>query len=86
MPLLADGSAEADAGEVVRVDRSNFVERHRYRCPNGHSTWEPTNSHIWCAQCQQAARQGANVEAEHYHIVDEKTGEKVNWSRVVLVE
>lgn len=70
----------------VRIDRSDFVQRHRYRCPNGHSSWEPTNSHIWCPTCRrQWEHRDRDVDAEHYHVVDDVTGEEIHWSRVVLV-
>lgn len=81
----ADGSSMQDSRPILKLDRSKFTTRSRYRCPNGHSNWEPTNNHIWCQSCSRAAAQGADVEAEHWHIVDEVTDEEIAWSTVDLV-
>lgn len=80
--IRTDGSAVADAPERVVVDRAD--EPYRWRCPNGHTSWDRTNNHIWCHSCRRAAENGADVAAEHYAIVDEKTGEEVPWSAVVV--
>jgi len=84
-PTIADGSAHADARRV-RIDRSNDAERLRYRCPNGHTNWARTNNHIWCQSCSRAAQHDADVDPEHWHIVDEKTDEEIAWSAVEVVE
>lgn len=86
MSLRCDGSAQADVRPVVTIDRSDAVERQRYRCPNGHINWDRTNSHIWCQSCSRASRQNAAIDPEHWEIVDEKTGETIAWDRVEVVE
>jgi ribosomal protein L37AE/L43A len=75
-----DGSAAADAHEIVRVDRHD--EPYRWRCPNGHTSWDRTNAHIWCHSCRRAGEGGADVEAEHYEIVDAKRERAVPYSAV----
>lgn len=82
---VADGSSVADAEDVVEIDRSTFLDRARYVCPNGHTDWDRTNSHIWCASCARASG-GADVDPEHYEIYDKKNDETIAWSRVRLVE
>jgi len=86
MPVaVGDGSSVEDAHRV-RIDRSNPVERYRYTCPNGHINWDRTNNHIWCRQCLRAHEAGEDVHPEHYHIVDQTSGEKISWGAVLLAE
>jgi len=35
--------------QTVRLE--DETDRWRFQCPNGHTTWEPTNHHFWCASC-----------------------------------
>lgn len=72
-------AAEADA-ETVRVDRDD--EPWRWRCPNGHLDWDRTNNHVWCRGCRRAREAGADVDAEHHAIVDEKRGRTVPYAAV----
>lgn len=83
--LRTDGSSVEDARRV-RIDRSETLDRWRYVCPNGHRGWSPTNRHIWCRDCRRASEQGADVDPEHWHVIDKRTGEEIHWSRVELVE
>lgn len=78
--IVADGSAEADGPGRVVVDRSDPATRWRFVCPNGHTDWDPTNSHLWCASC--AALHG--VDPEYYELLDKKHDESIPWSAVVL--
>ncbi|WP_227357630.1 hypothetical protein [Haladaptatus salinisoli] len=52
----------------------------RYTCPNGHTSWEPTNSHFWCHQCSRLP----DAEAEFWKLRDRKTGERLAREKVVL--
>ena len=80
--LTTDGSAEADVGGRVEIDRTDDLDRMRYRCPNNHTRWVPTNNHLFCHSCSQVA--DAGVGPEYYELLDKKTGEEIPWSRVVL--
>lgn len=42
-----DGNDVDDSGDFGIIYRSNLLDRTRYVCPNGHSDWDRTNSHIW---------------------------------------
>jgi hypothetical protein len=84
--VATDGSAAADAHDTVEIDRSDDAQRWRYRCPNGHTDWSPTNSHVWCKGCRRAVEAGEDVDPEHYELVDQKTGETIPWSAIELVE
>jgi hypothetical protein len=84
MSIRTDGSAAADARKRVTIDRSDDLDRMRYVCPNGHTRWTPTNNHIYCCSCQRAREHGAEVEPEHWELVDKKTDETVPWSAVIL--
>lgn len=83
--LRGDGSSTHDQPETVRIDVRDETNRWRYRCPNGHTDWGPTNGHVWCRSCRHQAEHGVDVDPEHWHIVDEKTGEDVPWSAVEIV-
>jgi hypothetical protein len=85
-PLVADGSAAADSRPVVRIDRSNDVERYRWTCPEGHVDWAPTNSHAWCYSCSRIAEQGHDVDPEFYAVYDKKNDTSIPWTRVKLLE
>jgi hypothetical protein len=80
-----DGSSVRDREQPVRIDRSQFAQRHRYTCPEGHSNWAPTNNHLWCQTCRRQYEHGRDVDPEHYHVVDQVTGEEITWARVELV-
>ena len=77
LEATADGSGPADVRRVV-VDADDPTARRRWRCPNRHCDWEPTNSHIWCATC--ASMHGVNPE--YWELLDTKTGERVPWGAV----
>jgi hypothetical protein len=83
-PLIADGSAAADRKPIIEIDRSNDVERYRWTCPEGHVDWAPTNNHLWCSTCRRQYEHGRDVDPEHYHVVDQQTGEEIPWTRVEL--
>jgi len=40
-----------DDEAVATVNIEDRTDRWRFRCPNGHTTWEPTNHHFWCRTC-----------------------------------
>jgi 5-methylcytosine-specific restriction endonuclease McrA len=79
---LADGSSLLDAQETIVIEAADDDDALRYRCPNGHNNWSPTNSHIWCQSCARQAEHDADIEAEHYEIRDEKTGDLIPWSAI----
>jgi 5-methylcytosine-specific restriction endonuclease McrA len=83
--LVADGSAVADARRIT-IDRSDPTDRYRYRCPNGHVSWDRTNSHIWCPSCRRQAETGDDVDPEHWELFDAKTGECIGYARVRFVQ
>ena len=70
----------AEPAASVRIDRTN--ERFRYQCPNGHTTWDRTNGHVWCPSCRRVAERGRDVGPEHDRIVDAKRDEAIPWERV----
>ena len=61
------------------IDLDDGVDRRRYRCPKGHTRWEPTNNHFYCSSC---GRRGA--DAAFTHLVDHKTREEIPRSQVQL--
>ncbi|EMA47951.1 hypothetical protein [Halococcus saccharolyticus] len=48
----------------------------RYTCPRGHTSWEPTNNHLWCATCSRSS--DPEVDPEFWELHDKRTGETVN--------
>jgi len=64
--------------QTVRLE--NETDRWRYRCPNGHTTWEPTNHHFWCASCARMD----DVDPSFDELRDDATGEHYARDRVRL--
>jgi hypothetical protein len=85
VPARADGSATADRRESVEIDLGDDADRWRYRCPEGHANWAPTNNHLWCRQCRRNHEAGADVDPEHYALLDTQTGEEIPWSAIEVV-
>jgi hypothetical protein len=79
--IATDGSAEADVHRV-RIDQDDELDRMRYRCPNNHTRWVPTNNHLYCHSCADLADAGEGPE--YYELLDVKTSERIAWGRVVL--
>lgn len=80
--VLTDGSAAADA-PVIRVERDDELARMRWRCPNNHTRWVPTNSHVYCHSCSELADAGDGPE--WFELLDAKTEETVAFARIELV-
>ena len=64
--------------ETIRLD--DETDRWRFTCPNGHTTWEPTNHHFWCASC---ARQ-RDTEATFAALRDRRDGRRLAREDVCL--
>lgn len=71
--------------EVV-IDRSDDLDRFRFTCPRGHTTWDRTNNHIWCPSCRREGEHGADVDPEWYVVYDKQREEKIPWEQVTLAE
>lgn len=82
--IVTDGSATSDAHPRVTVDRE--ADPWRWRCPNGHTDWSKTNSHIFCRSCRRSHECGTEITPEHYEIRDARSGELIPWAAVDLVE
>lgn len=79
--VVTDGSSVEDVESRVRIDRDDELDRQRWRCPNNHTRWTPTNNHVYCHSCAQFADPGKGPE--YYKLLDAKSGETVEWSRIV---
>lgn len=82
--------SEAGRGRVeelatVEIDRRDETERWRYVCPNGHTDWDRTNNHIWCRSCRHQHEHGADMDPEHWHLVDRRTDDEIPWRAVEIV-
>jgi 5-methylcytosine-specific restriction endonuclease McrA len=56
---------------TINVDDS--MDRWRYRCPYGHTNWEPTNSHFWCQACSRASKHDDDIYPSFDTLVDQRT-------------
>ena len=72
--------AGADSDMHVTVRLTDHTDRWRFTCPNGHRSWEPTNSHFWCRQCANHW----DVDPEFYHLRDRKTGQLLAREQIVF--
>lgn len=86
--VASDANPELPESEIVEIDRSDFVQRHRYVCSERrmHSDWDKTNNHIWCRGCRRQCDAGDDVDPEKYEIYDRKREETIAWERVRLIE
>jgi len=82
--IVTDGSAMADAHETKVIARAD--EPYRWRCPNGHCSWDRTNNHCWCPSCSRQSENGADIHPEHWEIIDAKTGSRIPYSAVEFAE
>ena len=51
----------------VKITRKS--QKWRYRCPNGHTSWEMTNNHMWCRACANQL----DIDPEFWELYDQKT-------------
>jgi hypothetical protein len=65
---------------VGQVQITTQSQKWRYRCPNGHTTWETTNNHMWCRSCSKQL----DVDPEFWELYDQKTGETIPREKVLL--
>ena len=65
------GSPERQ-GTKLSIDTDDPTQRWRYRCPRGHSQFEPTNHHWYCVECAQSHE---DWDPEFTQLVDKRTGD-----------
>lgn len=63
--------SECDEQSRLTIDTEDEIQRWRYRCPRGHTAWEPTNHHWYCSEC---ARCHDDVDPSFTELVDKQTG------------
>ncbi|WP_373190087.1 hypothetical protein [Halolamina sp.] len=68
---------------VTTVELDDESDRWRYRCPNGHTDWEPTNHHFWCASCARTLSDQVDPEFKQLH--DKREGRTLEREEVRLV-
>ncbi len=60
-----------DGKAVATVTIEERTDRWRFRCPNGHTTWEPTTHHVWCHTCARMDRtDGVSSNSETSAAID----------------
>lgn len=81
-PVDLDPAPPEDEREtVLSIDPSNWAEKARLRCPEGHTAWSPSSRWFWCPTCHTDGEQ-----AYHQYLIDAKTGERVARWEVELVD
>lgn len=68
--------------DPTTIEIEDSHDRWRFRCPNGHTTWEPTNYHFWCQKCAQ--RPG--VDATFQRLYDQREDREVEREEIRLVD
>lgn len=66
----------------LTIDTDDEIQRWRYRCPRGHTQFQPTNYHWYCVEC---ARSHNDVDPEFDELVDKQTGEVYERDEVEIV-
>ena len=67
---------------TINVD--DAMDRWRYRCPHGHTSWEPTNNHFWCQACSRAEKHHDDIDPSFDTLVDQRSGEELHRSEVEI--
>jgi hypothetical protein len=65
-----------------RIKIDDEEDRWRYRCPAGHSDFEPTNDHFWCRSCARSNDDDHDPVFEELR--DAKTGDLLEREDVTL--
>ena len=65
---------------AAQIQITKKAQKWRYRCPNGHTTWEMTNNHMWCRSCANLL----DVDPEFWELYDQKTGKTIPRKHIVL--
>lgn len=73
--------AHSETHPRLELDTDDPIQRWRYRCPRGHSQYEPTNHHWWCQRCAQAW----DVDPEFTQLVDKVTGDTYERDEVTIL-
>lgn len=63
------------------IDTDAALERWRYTCPHGHTSWEATLNGFWCHKC---ARNINGSDGTFERVIDTKTEEKLARSDIEL--
>lgn len=84
MQAGTDGKQGEEPHAKVVIDTSDDLDVWRFRCPNGHTSWEPTNGGIYCHSCSQVLSHTPDENPQHHTILDQRTGQEIPWSRVTL--
>jgi hypothetical protein len=66
----------------VDIDLDDEVDRWKWRCPAGHTSWEATNEHFWCRNCARSLDE--DVAAEFDELRNAATGETVGRDEIRL--
>ena len=72
-------------GRKTKIDLSDESDRWEWRCPVGHTAWEPTNFHFWCRQCARSWSHNDDIEPEFQQLRNDRTDELVAREDVRLV-
>jgi len=62
----------------VRITKK--AQKWRYRCPNGHTSWEMANDHMWCRACANQL----DVNPELRELYDQRSGKTIPREAIVL--
>jgi hypothetical protein len=68
-----------------RINIDDEMDRWRFRCPQGHANWEPTNHHYWCQACSRAARHDETIDPTFEQLLDKRTGDRLARDEVTIV-
>jgi Fe2+ or Zn2+ uptake regulation protein len=74
--------SQSETQTRLTLDTDDPVQRWRYRCPRGHTRWEPTNHHYFCQEC---ARRHDDVDPDFEELIDKKTGNEYERDEVEIV-
>jgi hypothetical protein len=73
-----------DGHRIWTIDLDDESDRWQWRCPAGHTRWEPTNEHFYCLSCSRQASQGEDYDPTFEELYNTKTGETVARAHIRL--
>jgi hypothetical protein len=71
--------------EATIIDLDDDRARQRYRCPRGHTNWEPLSDAFYCRSCARQDRHGTTGAEPHFDALeDAETGARIDRDAVTL--
>lgn len=65
--------------ETRHDDPTGTGHKARWRCPQGHASWERINGSIWCHACSKGLEHNPDETAQYDQVLDLDSGKLVDY-------